>query len=273
MSVRDSDVMRWFPDADYYRNHSERISSAFNELPELPTGFKCLCIGTWGAEVPYLMGHLGASEVRCVRAPDENVPKVEQRTIDAPGELGSFPTTIYAMDIESEALPEELISTFDLVLAWEVLEHLCVNPPNLIWQAVSALRNGGIISVTTPNALWHYFTTAQLFGDNALGLKLQPHKPFATHWRLYSPREVGDLCTQMGCELTQVTSFLKTEAFSLKSRLYLAALKQFRKRSGNGDCNYGQVVHVIARKTSEAELYRPEWLFPATLNRGGAAHL
>lgn len=273
MSNARSEVMRWFPATAYYRNHADRLTYAFTHLPPLAHGFRCLCLGSWGAEVPYLMGRLGASEVSCVRAPGEGVPAIERREIAAPGDLGVFPVTLHALDVEVDPLPESLRGRFDLVLAWEVLEHLCVNPPHLVWQAILAARAGGVLSITTPNALWHYYTTAQVFGQNALGLRLQPHKPFATHWRLYSPAEVADLCTSMGCEVATITSFLNTEPFSLKSRLFLAALGRFRRRSGNGECSYGQFVHVQAVKRTEPALYRPPWLFPDTKATGGDAHL
>lgn len=274
MHDRVMDVRSWFPATDYYTEHADRLTYSFSHLPKaLPPSFKCLCIGSWGAEVPILIAEFGASEVVCVRAPDKNIPTIERRAVRAPGREDAFPVTLFALDVESDTLPVELRDRFDLVLAWEILEHLRDDPPRMIWQAIKCLRNGGFISLTTPNALWHYHTTAQLFGVNALGLKLQPHLPFATHWRLYSPWEVADLCVHMNCEVIEVTTFLRTEPFSLKSRAFLAALRWFRRASGNGDCSYGQHVHVVARKRGDPAPYRPEWLFPATDEGGRTAHL
>jgi len=96
----------------------------------------------------------------------------------------------------------------------------------------------------------------------ATGAHVSTEDSNATHWRLYSPAEVAELCKNMGGEIELVTSFLKTEPFSLKSRLFLAAINFLRRRSRNGTCSHGQHIHVIARKHSDAEIYRPQWLFP-----------
>jgi len=273
ISCDKNEVSRWFPSSRYYSNHADRLGFSFSNLPDLASGFTCLCIGSWGAEVPFLRGMLGASRVVCVRAPEKDIPRFENRTIDAPNGQGSYQAELYALDIEAEELPGELQNEFDLVLAWEILEHLRQDPPFMIWQSIRSLKPGGCFSITTPNALWHYYTVAQLFGDNALGLKLQPHIPFATHWRLYSPREVKELCEQMGCREVDVTSFLKTEPFSWKSRLFQQGLRFLRRNSDNGACSFGQHVHVVARKSSDTDIYRPQWLFPVTNDGGRTAHL
>lgn len=77
----------------------------------------------------------------------------------------------------------------------------------------------------------------------------------------------------MGCQATTITSFLKTEPFSLKSRLFLTLLDLFRRNSGNGDCSYGQHIYVLAEKVRDTDLYRPEWLLPETSDRGRTVHL
>jgi SAM-dependent methyltransferase len=266
------DVIRWFPSTPYYENHASRIAYSCSALPKLPRGFSCLCLGSWGAEVPFLKGCMGAGRVVCVRAPEEGVPNFEERRIVAPHNLGEYSTTSYALDLQQDELPREL-SGFDLVLCWELLEHLRDNPSFMVWQAIRSLKTGGYISLTTPNALWHCYTTAQLYGTNALGLRLQPHRPFATHWRLYSPAEVAELCTAMSCRTVVTTSFLGTEPFSFRSRLFLALLRLLRRRSGNGECTYGQHVYVLARKDGASELYRPDWLFPKTCDKGGRPQL
>lgn len=265
-------VLQWFPRTDYYRMHAERLATAFSRLPALSEGFSCLSVGSWGAEAPFLAHVLGASRVACVRAPEAGVPSVEVRTIDPPDSGASASAEIYALDIEREEFPEEL-QGFDLVLMWEVIEHLCVDPAWAVWQAAKAIKPGGIFSLTTPNALWHVYTTAQLFGKNSLGLKLQHHRPFATHWRLYAPYEIAELLEHMGCAPLDVTSILAMTPFSLKSRLMQHALQLMRRHSGNGACSYGQYVYVSARKERESALWRPEWLYPRSQDAGGKAHL
>lgn len=270
MSV--DEMRRWLPDGWYYDVHVERLASSFQRLPALPKGFSCLCVGSWGAEAPYLTEVLGAGRVVCVRAPDAGVPKVQASQFSVPASTRPANVEVYALNLETDELPPE-VSDFDLCLAWEVLEHLCHDPPFFVWQAIRSLKIGGYLSLTTPNALWHYYTTAQLSGTNALGLKLQPHIPYATHWRLYSPKEVSELAESMGCKTAALTTFLKTEPFSLKSRFYLMALEAMRRNSGNGDCSIGQVIYCLSRKEQDRPVNRPHWLFPPSRTGGRTEHL
>jgi hypothetical protein len=179
---------------------------------------------------------------------------------------------LHALNIECDILPADL-SGFDLCLAWEVLEHLSIDPPFFMWQATRRLNMGGYLSLTTPNALWHYYTTAHLYGDNALGLKLQPDLPFATHWRLYSPKEVAELSIRSGCSPEVLTTFLKTEPFSLKSAVFLRLVERMRQGSGNGACTIGQHIYLLSRREREGEYFRPGWLFPASSPGGRDSHL
>jgi hypothetical protein len=215
---------------------------------------------------------LGASEVFAIRAPDDGVPPFEVKTVRSPVSGKDHNVQLFAFDIEREPFPSDL-SGFDLVIAWEVLEHLCADPSLMVWQAIQATAIDGVISITTPNALWHVYTIAQMYGENALGLQLQHHLPFATHWRLYSPAEVADLFSNMGCRVFEKVTFLDDTPFSWKSRLAHELLKFLRRGSGNGEHSLGKVLHVLASKVREAPLYRPTWLHPRSDGAGRLAHL
>jgi SAM-dependent methyltransferase len=256
----------WLPNDDYHAKHLARLAFSFSKLPPMPKGFSCISIGSWGTEAPYLTEVLGASRVACVRGPESGVPDYEVRHVRAPASTRDARVEVYAVNAEREPLPESL-RDFDLCICWEILEHLCHDPPFLVWQAIQTLKIGGFLSLTTPNALWHYLTTAQVFGENALGLRLQPHIPFATHWRLYSPKEVAQLSTRMGCRLRLLTTFLDTEPFSLKSRVFLWLVEYFRRRSGNGDVTVGQLIYLLGQKQEVQQPWRPEWLFPPTVRQ------
>jgi hypothetical protein len=239
----------WLPDTDYYRYHAKRFRHSFASLPSLH-GFKSvLCVGSWGDEAPYLR-HLGAEQVTCIRA--------------RPDGQGKCQVSLYAFDVETDDWPNTLTG-FDLVLLWEVLEHLKDSPTRMLYQAIRATRIGGTLSLTTPNALWHVYTNAQISGGNALGLKIQNHIPFATHWRLWSPAEVSECFEKMGCASTP-TSFLDEGPYPrLTSRIAVSVLHWLRKGSGNGLCSTGRHVHVLAQKHSEPQMeYRPAWLYPTT---------
>jgi hypothetical protein len=256
------EVLRWLPRGPYYQEHADRLFYSFAQLPPLPAGFSCLVLGSNGAEVPLLVEKLGAGRVVCCQAPYEGLPPTQRLTVQAPDNLGRpHEVEVFNVNLERDPLPEGL-GEFDLVLMWEILEHLCFDPPALVWQGIRAARVGGTVCLTTPNAFWHVYTTAHLGGNNALGLRLQLHQPFATHWRLYSPAEVRELFERMGCQVPTLTTFINAEPFSFKSRLFHWWLEWMRRGTGNGTCSLGQHIYAVATKTGTADVCRPEWLNP-----------
>ena len=112
----------WLPDTNYYRYHAERFRRSFASLPSLHGCKSVLCVGSWGDEAPYLR-HLGAERVTCIRAPGPNVPSFETTTRARPDGRGKCDVSLYAFDVETDDWPSNLMG-FDLVLLWEVLEHL-----------------------------------------------------------------------------------------------------------------------------------------------------
>jgi 2-polyprenyl-3-methyl-5-hydroxy-6-metoxy-1,4-benzoquinol methylase len=196
-----------------------------------------------------------------VRAPEKGLPRYETITVEAPNALGSYDVDVYSLNLETEEMPDEL-KEFDLVLMWEILEHLCADPAFMIWQGLRTLKKGGVVCLTTPNALWHFHTINHIFGVNSLGLRLQLHIPFWTHWRLYSPAEVREMFESMGCKIIRSTTFLRTEPYSWKSRLFHWLLEFLRRNSGNGTYSLGLYVYIVAQKESDSAIYRPDWLYP-----------
>src|SRR5687768_14396654 len=95
------DIARWFPDTHYYREHALRFAYSFSHLPRLSPGFRCLCIGSWGAEAPFLRELMGAGEVVAIRAPANGVPECEERDIKAPFGTKAHPVTLYTLDVEN----------------------------------------------------------------------------------------------------------------------------------------------------------------------------
>ncbi|MFO0850490.1 MAG: hypothetical protein U0871_18320 [Gemmataceae bacterium] len=267
MQVTAADIRHWYssPDApgkvdDYTAAHADRLAQAFTALPGLAPGFAALLIGSWGREAPLLASVFGCRRAVCVRAPEPGVPRVEELTLRGP-DAAPVRCQAHALDVEREHLPDGLTG-FDLALLWEVVEHMQADPAMAVWQGVRGLRVGGLISITTPNALWYQHTLNHLRGVNSVSLRLRRTYPFSTHWREYAPAELADLVERMGCRPLFVGSFLDPDAASIKGRAARRAIELCRKGSGNGNPSGLRHAMVIAEKVRESELARPAWLYP-----------
>lgn len=269
MRVSASEIRHWYssPDApgkvdDYTAAHAERLAQAFTALPDLPPGASALLIGSWGRETPLLASLFGCRRAVCVRAPETGVPRVEELTLRGPDPAApAVRCQAHALDVEREPLPDELTG-FDLALLWEVVEHMQADPAMAVWQGIRGLKVGGIISITTPNALWYQHTLNHVRGANSVSLRLRRTYPFSTHWREYAPGELADLVERMGCRPVFVGSFLDPDAASWKGRAARRVIEAFRRRSGNGHPSGLRHAMVIAEKVRHAELVRPAWLYP-----------
>jgi len=88
------------------RTHLVRFTFSFNNLPDLPRGFRCLSIWSWGAEAPFLVEVLGASKVVCVRAPEDGVPLYKVRDVRVLASSGTTSVELHALNMENSTLPE-----------------------------------------------------------------------------------------------------------------------------------------------------------------------
>jgi 2-polyprenyl-6-hydroxyphenyl methylase/3-demethylubiquinone-9 3-methyltransferase len=101
-------------------------------------------------------------------------------------------------DFQSGAFLPGMDDAFDLVVFTEIMEHITFNPV-LFWRRIyQILKTGGLIYVTTPNALTLWKILAVI--KNALTLRgagLPMHRILDTvtyghHWKEYTGRELRD---------------------------------------------------------------------------------
>jgi SAM-dependent methyltransferase len=97
-------------------------------------------------------------------------------------------------DLSRDVLPYE-DQTFDVVNFSETLEHLNFNPLPVVKELYRVLKPGGIVLITTPNALRLGSRIRLLMGHNIFAdLKnLCWGDPYSAHYREYSLSEVAKL--------------------------------------------------------------------------------
>ena len=115
----------------------------------------------------------------------------------------------YQLNIEVDDLPFEK-EYFDVIILGEVLEHFNYSPLNPLGKIRDALRNGGQLILTTPNALRLVNICKLLAGRNRLpdleGRYVEPifykGKRFSyRHNRIYSMKELIQLVSQAGLKI------------------------------------------------------------------------
>lgn len=116
-------------------------------------------------------------------------------------------------NFESDPFPAA-DSTFDLVLALALIEHLH-NPDNFIRETLRVLRPGGVVVVSTPN--WHY--ASRHFYDNP------------AHVQPYTPVSLSTLLSAYALDSVQTYPGLRAKtgrAYLGKLRFLRAALRPAR---------------------------------------------
>jgi len=127
----------------------------------------------------------------------------------------------YPLNIEVDDLPFEK-DYFDVIILGEVLEHFNYSPLIPLNKIRNALKNGGQLILTTPNAL-RLINICKLLAGHSLHLDLERNcaepifykgkRFFYRHNRIYSMRELIQLVSQAG---------LKTRSFGFVSEgIYL----------------------------------------------------
>lgn len=118
-------------------------------------------------------------------------------------------TQHYYINLDTDALtgrhPALIEQPFHIVLFCEVIEHVLASPEEMIADLLKLVAPGGILIVTTPNAM----SARQLF-DIAIGRKgdsiyrrnaRELHQGHNIHVREYTLRELREACTACGAKV------------------------------------------------------------------------
>lgn len=139
-------------DNPYIATHIPRYMHSLRHMPNLRALSKkpkVLEIGTSFVFPPVLLDHYGADMVD-VTSFDLNSPDVA-RSIAIPRDWKGRSLNAFNIDMESVPIPVES-GFYDLVICFEVIEHLERDPMFMVAEMNRVLRPGGLLYLSTPNS-------------------------------------------------------------------------------------------------------------------------
>jgi SAM-dependent methyltransferase len=157
--------------------------------------------------------------------------------------------------IEDGALPWKE-GTFDVILLCEVIEHLAADPLMAILKMKAALKPGGSLIVTTPNAVRLENLAMLATGQNIF----HPYSRYGIcgrHNREYTLAELERLLRHAGFSIQ--TSFTSdTDLNHTKDLIEPEALWPLIAHRRH---DLGQYLFVLARNAGPADPRKPRWLY------------
>lgn len=189
---------------EYIKTHITRLAKTLQITPPGGPGDRILEMGVYLQITPSLKTKLGYGEVRgCYYGP---AGTVAHRSVES-GFGDRFDCDVDLFDAEKDPFPypDEHFST---VLCCELLEHLPGDPMHMMAEINRILKPGGHLVLTTPNIVSLRAMSALLLGYHPgfFPAYLRPAEPGkevdARHNREYAPREIAELMTDSGFEVT-----------------------------------------------------------------------
>ncbi len=243
-------------------HNAQRLHESLSRLPRAECASdRCLVIGSYGAEVPYLCAHLGYSDVTCLMPSGRGATEPTRRVRQHPGGEQQFEFTLVEHDIESGPWP--LVDAhFSLVLFWGCLERLKNDPEFALYELNRVCIPGATVSLVAENAISFQATHSLLRGEPT---PLRLNWPSTDgHWRRYTPREIAELLEGTGWrvnELTTIVSDAGTYWKWWKRVLFKRLVADLRRGFGLAEPYWNAFVLAHASKVGPPTRSYPRWLY------------
>jgi SAM-dependent methyltransferase len=166
-----------------------------------------------------------------------------------------FDSELFNVETDEFPYPAE---SFDVVIFSELIEHLALNPVWVLSQIHRVLRPGGVVVITTPNALSLERLDSYLCGEAQSVDRFVPAFGYgARHNREYRPRELRVLLEGTGFAIEEMV-VRDLEEFAWFQRRRRAVWKRFLRRYSPEP----RETHIFLR-ARRGERFR--WHFPPNL--------
>lgn len=189
----------------YLEKHIPRLARTLALAPVPQQTSRALELGCYFQITPFLQRLCGYREVRGAYFGTAGV--VDHKTVRLPD--GDFDCFVDHFNAERDPFPYA-DSSFDLVVAGEIIEHLIFDPMHMLLEARRVLQDGGRILVTTPN-VGSVTSVAKTLGgrDNPqiyyLYQRPRPGTdPEVGHMREYTAHELAQTLRAAGFEIEQL---------------------------------------------------------------------
>jgi SAM-dependent methyltransferase len=241
--------------------HAIRLHESLSRLPRPEKNIRCLVAGSWGLEVPYLIGQLGWREVVCISAPVERAGTRQRKARPHPNQDADYEFELLEHDLESGPLPFDS-EHFGLVVYWGCLEHLRHDPEFSLYELNRVTAPGGRLSLVTDNAISFQATHSMLRGHP---MPMRLHWPDSEgHWRLYTPNEVEQLAIGTGWQIDLLTTIVSDPPVYWrwwKRWLFRKLVADFRKGFGLSEPFWNAFILAHATKVESPTRSYPTWLY------------
>lgn len=235
----------------YVTDHVDRFRVALRQVPPAQGEQRLLEIGIFNPEIRLLGTVWGYEVVACgIGCPPGS------HTVTTTGDsLPAFSYRMDAVDVEREAMPYA-DACFDVVVCWELLEHMQRDPMQMIIEISRVLRRDGKLILTTPNVASAKAVRAVLRGQHPMMWPMYRIDGVAAdrHTREFTPAEVQAALEAGGFALD---SLLTVDVFDPPGRseeMLRKALLGWRKHNGD------DIMCVATKVDAPRERY-PRWLY------------
>ena len=172
------------------------------------------------------------------------------------------------INVEREPFPFEG-GAFDVVMCAEVIEHLTFCPSYMLAEAHRVLKPGGVLIVTTPNALrWicNYHNARELFRGRSFYDPYSGYGPYGRHNREFTPAELRLLVEGCGFTIGELeVCDIPERKETLKARLYRRVVPfVFGVSREVVESNGPSQILLTARPDKERKVFLPEDLYKST---------
>ncbi len=245
----------------YLLCHAERLHESFRSLPAAGENDRCLVVGSWGLEVPYLVDKLGWRDVTCLCAPRKRHSEPVLQTRKHPNRETTYEFTLLEHDVEKGTLPFAE-GTFGLVVFWGCFEHLRHDPEYALYDINRVCAPDATISLVTDNAISFQATHSVLRGEPMPNRLHWP--PSEGHWRLYSPQEIRQLLEGTGWCVDLLTSIVPDPDVYWKwwkRWAFKRFVSNFRRGFGLDEPFWNAFILANARKIAQPTRAYPTWLY------------
>jgi SAM-dependent methyltransferase len=185
-----------------------RFMHTLDLLPPTP-GLRVLELGANPYLFTILLKRLHRYELSLANFIGQNIYSTEQTRSrqriwsEAYGEDHSFVFDSFNLELSDYPYPDD---TFDLVLFCEILEHLVVDPLPVFGKLRRVLKPGGLLLVTTPNAVRLANLALMLAGSNPFDRYHPQNGVYGRHNREFTAKELEAILKGAGFELVALTT-------------------------------------------------------------------
>jgi 2-polyprenyl-3-methyl-5-hydroxy-6-metoxy-1,4-benzoquinol methylase len=170
-------------------------------------------------------------------------------------------------NVESDRFPYG-DESFDVVICGELIEHLIIGPHNLLFECNRVLRPGGLLLLSTPNAVSFAQIESSIRGHNT-HWPFSNHGVYGRHNRLYTPNELTELLTGNGFDVVDtrgITRPMRREWYSANpwggaKWGFVRTIQQLVDSQPRRMKRISEGIFVVSRKSSPPRVFQPPWLY------------